>query len=111
MHQQEYRFTSFQEVVLNKYFLLLTATGLFDTFITGWGLRHHYIWEANPLMSIIYGENPAYFYIYKIAFFPLLAVLMKYISLNTFILWLFRLAVVLYVSVTLLHLRWLLVVF
>ncbi|RLQ94888.1 DUF5658 family protein [Falsibacillus albus] len=87
-------------------FLLWILTTI-DAILTDFGIRHHYIHEANPLMNVLYNSSITSFYIIKMALPILLLALLTKVQAKPYIRVLTFLSLFLYVFVMIQHFAWL----
>ncbi|MFJ7825357.1 DUF5658 family protein [Psychrobacillus sp. NPDC096623] len=91
--------------------IILLVLATFDALFTDFGIKNQFITESNPIMRRIYEMSVSGFYLIKIALPVLLIVIITKLEMNRFILFLLSSAVLLYVSVVMLHFYWLTVTF
>lgn len=96
---------------LTKMGIILLILAAFDAVFTDFGIQHHLIAEANPVMRSIYEVNVTGFYVIKIALPVLLIAIVSKLESKPFLLILLNIAILLYVAVLMLHFFWLTLAF
>lgn len=86
--------------------ILLLLLSIADTYLTLTGISGGYIREANPLMKAILEMEPAYFFAVKLALPAILVVLSHAIGESRPVRTLMNAALIVYVTVFLLHAFW-----
>ena len=91
--------------------ILLLLLGIFDSFLTDFGIQKQYITEANPLMAFIYDTSILGFYTLKISLPCVLLYLLTKIEPKRYLKRLIGFAILLYSVVLVQHIYWLSLVF
>lgn len=91
--------------------IILLVLATFDALFTDFGIKNQFITESNPIIRRIYEMSVSVYYLIKIALPVLLIVIITKLQTKRFILILLSLAILLYVSVMVLHFYWLTVAF
>ncbi|MCM3086439.1 hypothetical protein SAMN04488127_1566 [Bhargavaea ginsengi] len=86
--------------------ILLLLLSIADTYLTLTGISGGYIREANPLMNAILEMEPAYFFAVKLALPAILVALSHAIGESRPVRILMNAALIVYVTVFLLHAFW-----
>ena len=91
--------------------IILFILAILDALFTDIGIKNQLITESNPIMRKIYNMSVTGFYIIKIALPILLIGIITKLEKTQFIVFLLNAAILIYVSVILLHFYWLTIAF